>query len=388
MTLRFFRKADTLFVLLLALACAGLMAMPTGFEAMQSTESLRAKGLIMSVDNTNIRTNLIVKTGAQHLDTRILTGPFKGRTTEVVNQLKGVMHLDELYAPGQKILLEFATDEDGSIQVAYARGKYRLGVTYLLLGLFSLLLVAVAGFTGLKALLSFVFAVLMLWKVMFPAFLKGYDPIWTALWVCAALVGAVCFLVGGINRKGLVAFLGSFLGLALTCCLAVVFTGQFGISGAVLPFSETLLYSGYPLDLTRMFMAGIFLASSGALMDLSMDISASMHEVALKRPEIGIGEHIASGLAVGRMVVGTMTTTLLLAYSGGYTALMMLFMAQGVPLENIFNLNHVSAEVLYTLVGSFGMVTVAPFTAIAGGFVHHWRPANGSAVEIMPARTG
>ena len=44
-------------------------------------------------------------------------------------------------------------------------------------------------------------------------------------------------------------------------------------------------------------------------------------------------------------------------------------MAQGVPLTNLFNLIYVAAEVLKTVVGSFGLVMVAPFTAVVGGFV-------------------
>jgi uncharacterized membrane protein len=65
-----------------------------------------------------------------------------------------------------------------------------------------------------------------------------------------------------------------------------------------------------------------------------------------------------------------MTTTLLLAYSGGYIALLMVFMAQGVPVANLLNLNYVAAEILHTLVGSFGLVTVAPFTALTGAFIY------------------
>ncbi|WP_043807378.1 YibE/F family protein [Desulfatibacillum aliphaticivorans] len=45
------------------------------------------------------------------------------------------------------------------------------------------------------------------------------------------------------------------------------------------------------------------------------------------------------------------------------------FPAQGVALGNLFNLNYVSAEILNTLVGSFGLITVAPFTALAGALV-------------------
>jgi uncharacterized membrane protein len=76
-----------------------------------------------------------------------------------------------------------------------------------------------------------------------------------------------------------------------------------------------------------------------------------------------------------------MTTTLLLAYSGGYITLLMAFMAQGVPLTNLFNLIYVAAEVLKTVVGSFGLVMVAPFTAIVGGFVLCGKRAGGKTSD-------
>mgnify|MGYP001752322475 CR=1 FL=1 len=67
--------------------------------------------------------------------------------------------------------------------------------------------------------------------------------------------------------------------------------------------------------------------------------------------------------------MGTMTTTLLLAYSGGYISLLMVFMAQGTPVDHILNYKYVAAEVLDTVVGSFGLVTVAPFTALMAGLL-------------------
>lgn len=88
-----------------------------------------------------------------------------------------------------------------------------------------------------------------------------------------------------------------------------------------------------------------------------------------KMPDMMAKEVIASGFTVSRSVLGTMVTTLLLAYSGGYTALMMVFMAQGTPLINILNITYVSSEILHTLVGSFGLVLVAPITSIIGGVI-------------------
>ena len=54
---------------------------------------------------------------------------------------------------------------------------------------------------------------------------------------------------------------GSLSGSFLTCVLALVFGKSFKVHGAVLHFSESLLYSGYAhLSLTDIFIAGIFIA--------------------------------------------------------------------------------------------------------------------------------
>ena len=45
----------------------------------------------------------------------------------------------------------------------------------------------------------------------------------------------------------------------------------------------------------------------------------------------------------------------------------MVFMAQGTPMDHILNYKYVAAEILDTVVGSFGLVTVAPFTALVSG---------------------
>jgi uncharacterized membrane protein len=214
------------------------------------------------------------------------------------------------------------------------------------------------------------FTGILIWKVFLPVFLMGWNPIIVSLAVVMLLAGVIIFLVGGLEKKGLIAFLGAASGIILTCLLSLLFGAGFKIHGAVRPFSETLLYSGYPhLKLTHIFLAGVFIASSGAVMDIAMDIAASMNEVFQKKPNISIKDLIISGFNVGRAVIGTMTTTLLLAYSGGYTTMLMVFMAQGTPIVNIFNLNYVASEILHTLVGSFGLVLVAPCTAIIGGLM-------------------
>jgi len=368
------KRKDVAITLAVIALCAVIAWLPTGFEDLRPQNSTLTRGRVVEVDNTDLRQNVMVLSGSQSLTVELLGGPHEGQAVPVMNYLQGKMELDEVYRVGNTMLVEYST-RDGEVHRAYARGKYRIRTELLLLGLFAVLLIAVGGWTGAKALLSFCFAILLLWKVMVPLFLHGHDPVFVALGLVALLTAVVSFLVGGMNRKGLVSFLGAFLGLLFTCLVALLFSRGFYIHGAVRPFAETLLYSGFhDLDLTRIFLAGIVVACSGAVMDLAMDIALAMHELKEKNPGMGMREHVLSGLTIGRAVIGTMTTTLLLAYSGSYIAMLMLFMGQGVPPANFLNLNYVAAEVLNTIVGSFGLVTVAPFTALVGGLVYS-RPA-------------
>jgi uncharacterized membrane protein len=103
--------------------------------------------------------------------------------------------------------------------------------------------------------------------------------------------------------------------------------------------------------------------------DLSMDVSAAMDEIKNQQPAITKLQLMKSGYIVARQAAGTMSTTLLLAYSAEYTAMIMTFIAQGVPLENVINMVWVSSEVVHTLVGCFGLILVAPLTVFAGGML-------------------
>ena len=215
---------------------------------------------------------------------------------------------------------------------------------------------------------------------MLPGILRGIDPIWIALLVVTMIAGVTLFSVAGVSRTALVAWIGSVMGTVLTAALASFLFPSFRLHGAIQPYSETLLYSGFEnLNLERLFIAAVFLGASGAVIDLSIDVSASMGEVSRKRPDLSVKELTKSGLIVGRPMATTMVTTLLMAYMSEYMALLMILFSKGIPPIQIANINYISAEVLKTIVGSFGLLTVAPFTAVVGGFIFvRWkRPACG-----------
>ena len=355
------------------LAILILLFLPTGFEgALVYQEAERCTARVVAVDDSAIIDTGLVRSGEQRCQLEILDGMFRGQTVSGVNMLNGSLEQDKIFQPGDKALVVVSHDGDTITNVTMS-DHYRLGWETLMAAGFALFLILFAGRTGVRAIASFVLTVLTLWKVLVPLYLKGYNPIWIGLAITLFLTVLIIALVYGFDRRCWAAVSGSFLGILVTCVLGILFTDLFQIHGAVMSYSESLLYSGYAhLSLTQIFMASIFIGASGAVMDLSVDITSAVHEVVEKRPDLSWQEAARSGLNVGRAAMGTMTTTLLFAYSGGYVALLMVFMAQGTPVENILNYKYVAAELIHTVIGSFGLVTVAPFTALcAGVFLTH-----------------
>ncbi len=107
----------------------------------------------------------------------------------------------------------------------------------------------------------------------------------------------VVSLVYGFDRRALAASLGITAGVIVTAVSGIIFTEAFKIHGAV--------------------------------MDLAVDITSAVSEVARKRPDITRAELIKSGMNVGRAAMGTITTTLLLDYSGSCIALLICKACQG-----------------------------------------------------------
>ncbi len=374
------KKRDALLALIFFILNAVLILTPTGFEAHQDERAEQVEGRIASVDDSGIRQFGIVKTGAQTLEIELLGGKDKGKTVQAINTLLGKLEMDKMFVPGDRAFVVVSRDDEGRIAFVNPIDHYRLDLEFLLFGLFAAMLLVYGGLTGVKALLSFGFSALVIWKVLIPSFLKGYDPILVSLGCVTVMTGCIIFLIGGLTRKGATSFIGSMLGVVTAAALAEVFTGAFHIHGAIKPFAESLLYTGYAgLNLREIFVSAVFIGCCGAMMDLSMDVAASIEEVANCNPDLTRRELFGAGIRVGRAVVGTMTTTLLFAYSGGYITLLMMFMAQGVPISNLLNLIYVAAEVLNTLVGSFGLVMVAPFTALIGAALFGGAGAHGKA---------
>lgn len=384
------RRREFIMLAVMALCCAALWMVP-GPPPLAHDGARRVRARVIKVDDAALRQHGLLRFGSQLMEVQILSGEHRGERFTAVNEIRAQMELDKYFAPGDCAVVvmpaadgtaQWRTGKNGrgghfcrSQSVLVAQDHWRTGWSLFLFALFCLLLCLFGGWTGAKALFSFVLSCLVIWKMVIPLALRGWPASWTVFAAVCFLTAAICYLVAGPVRKGTVALLGSGAGVLAGLMMARLFTALMKINGATLPYAQALLYGGYEsLNLSDIFVGAMILASSGAVMDLGMDIAAGVEEVARHNPGLPRRELLWSGLRIGRSVVGTMTTTLLLAYSGGYITLLMMFCAQGTPVADLLNNPLVASEAVKTLIGSFSLVLVAPFTAVAAAWLYGRSP--------------
>ena len=361
------RRKDIAFIAAFIVASLILIIIPTGFERDIYYNATGARSEIISTDDSTIIQTGLFRTGDQRARVRVLSGEHEGVDMDGINLLSGSLRDDKVFVPGDTAwtLIE-RNDSDEPIFINLI-DYYRIDKELVLAVLFIAALILFSGLRGLRMVLSFLFAFLSIWKLLIPSILHGWNPLLMCVGTLMLLTLVTLPMVSGVNRRSLAAILGSLGAMLLTMMISLFMTWYLRIHGSVLEMSESLLYCGFmDLDLTSLFSGVVCLSAGGAIMDLSIDVSAAMWEVREHAPEASLKELFLSGMEVGRAGVGTQITTLLLAYMGSYLTLMMVYMAQATPVANILTSKSIAAEIAQTLAGSFGIVLVTPLTALIG----------------------
>lgn len=360
-------KKNAVFIVAFIIASAVLLMIPTGFERAIYVNAVGAKAEVISTDDRGIIQTGLFRTGDQRCRVRVLSGEHEGLEMDAINLLAGSLKDDKVFVPGDIAWVLVERDADDNPIFINMIDYYRLGREVLLIAIFIAVLIAFSGLRGIRMVLSFAFAFLSIWKLLIPSVLRGRSPLLMCAVTLVLLTLVTLPMVSGVNRRSLAAILGSFSAIAITLLISLGMTAYLRIHGSVLEMSEALLYSGFMgLDLTSLFSGVVCLGAGGAIMDLSIDVSAAMWEVREHAPGTGRMELFRSAMEVGKAGVGTQITTLLLAYMGSYLTLMMVYMAQATPVLNIFTSKSIAAEIAQTLAGAFGIVLVTPLTALIG----------------------
>ncbi|OGR22461.1 MAG: hypothetical protein A2277_21495 [Desulfobacterales bacterium RIFOXYA12_FULL_46_15] len=361
---------DIIFTLVVFISMVIILCLPDSNTFTRQKTEFEARCEVVETDDTYVFQRGIFKQGEQRVKIRLTTGEDKGRVLDSVNLLQGAVELEWFYKKGEKAITGYSKS-DGVIISSRLLDPVRIDTLMILFFLFFITVIAVTGWVGVKSVLSFVFTLVTLWKLLIPGLLNNrMDPVLLSVIGVGVLSFVIIFLVAGFTKKGWIALLGVISGCLISWAVLFIFSKQLNINGTTSGFSTTLRFSGFEtLDLLKLYYASVIISASGAIMDIAMDISAALCEIKEKRPDITRMNLIKSGINIGRSVIGTMTTTLLLAYTGTSLTMLMLMAAKGISISRLLNMNHIVSELLTALSGTFGLTLVAPITAVIAGWI-------------------
>ena len=330
------------------------------------------KAEVLSVAETENEITAFAPGSKQYVvQLHINSGPAEGTEATITHRTLNNPAFDIHPQEGDNLIVR---DENGS----YAIVDYdRLPATLALSLGFAVLLICFGGMTGAKALLVLLFAVLLIAKglIAFILFAPSHILLWTIL-IGTIITLATQLIVNGCNVKSAGAIIGTIGGIlvaGLLAILAIHFTYLTGIDEEQAGMLKALYLQD--VDFRELLFAGIVLGALGAVMDVAVSIASAQYEMKMLAPKTKFQTLVASGLKVGRDVMGTMANTLVLAYIGGALPLILLISAQpDLPLLHVMNLNMIATEVVRSLIGSIGLLCAIPITAYATAFLITIRP--------------
>lgn len=300
----------------------------------------------------------------------LISGQFRGQIVEIDHVLTGTPAYDIVIEVGDRVLVGVETLEGELLEVVIADHE-RDRSLYALTLLFAALLIGLGGKKGFKSLLSLIVIGILILYVFVPFLLRGVSPVLLSVAVSAMATIFTMFLVGGVNRKSIAAIVGTLGGVSVAGVLAIVVGGATHASGLSGQEAQMLMFipQGITFDFRALLMASIIIGALGAVMDTGMTISSAMAEIRRTAPTLSRRALFWSGMNVGRDVMGTMANTLILAYTGGSLALLLLVTAYEVEFIRLINMDPIASEVLRALAGSVGLVAAIPITALAAAWL-------------------
>ena len=328
-------------------------------ELINRTGQTFEKGVVTEVLVDNLQPDG-TRVGEQRVAVRMTTGVRKGQVIEMTSSAGYLF--GATCTPGLRVIVMQSVAGDTTVSSVYSQD--RGGVLLLFAALYLVALIVIGGKQGLKGALGLAFTFLAIIFLYLPLVYLGWPPLWTSVLICAVTTAVTMYFIGGPTRKTVVASAGTVAGVVIAGLVAAIFGAATGISGWNVSDIETLitLWNTNGINVGELLFAGLLISSLGAVMDVAMSVASSMGEVLAQNPAMSRGALFASGMRIGRDMMGTDSNTLILAFAGGSVSMLVLDYAYDLPILQILNSNNIGISVMQGLAGSFGVVLAVPVT--------------------------
>ncbi len=246
--------------------------------------------------------------------------------------------------------------------------------------IFAVLVIAVARWRGLFALVGIAVTLLALTKFMLPAFLAGESPLAVVVVGSTAIMIAVLYLAHGVSIRTTSALFGTLFGIAMTAGMGVLATEWTHLTGIGSEDDQTLIATVPDLDLSGIVAAAMVIAGLGVLNDVTVTQASAVWELRALQPMARGASIFASAMRIGRDHIASSVYTLVFAYAGSAMTVLLLITAYQRGLAEMATTEQLGQEIVRTLVGAIGLVLAVPVTTAIAVWL-----APKSEVEPEPA---
>ena len=301
--------------------------------------------------------------GTQVLKVKVLTGDHAGETVTVNNALS--TYSSVVAKTGKTLVVIIDALDTGEYQVRVFN-YYRAPYIYLLGFLFLAVLVLVGGRKGLMSGFGLIYTFFCTLLIFLPLTARGYSPVWSAVVLVIMVTTATMIFINGVGKKTLCAILGTVVGVLLSGIFLFAFEKIMHISGFSTEEAENLLLIGQTtgLKVKYLLFSGILIASLGAVMDTAVSIVSAIYEFHANMPAMKSASLFKAGMNVGKDMIGTMSNTLILAFTGTSLNMIILLYTKNVQFNQLINTNYIAIEVTQAIAGSLGIILTVPITAL------------------------
>lgn len=311
----------------------------------------------------------------QNIKIEILDKQFKGQIFDVKYYLEdGINTRLPLYdkLKAGDMVYAYGIYENGELSVDAISYYDKTPWIIVIAIIYGALIVIIGGKKGIKALIGLVITVALIFKVLVPAIINGFNPILITIIICSIIIFLTFLIVSGFNKKTSVAIIGTIAGIIMAGLIGVFFGNAMrltGINEHARMISTAIPDNKEMLDFKGIMLSAIMISALGACMDVGMSIASAIAELKEKKPDLTSKELFKSGMNIGKDVMGTMTNTLILAYTGSALLCILLYNINSFDLPFIINAEDITVEILKSLSGSIGLVCTIPLTALFGGII-------------------
>jgi uncharacterized membrane protein len=321
-------------------------------------------GEVLSIKEETINPDPLIPgryVGKQKIEVKILEGIHKNQVYSVINVLSNRHNI--FAEPGMKAVFTIR-EKDGKERVWFYNYKMDRYI-YILIGLFCLTLLVFGRLSGAKSILSLIFTGVIIIFVLIPIIFRGGNPIPWAIFLSSLITVVTFLLIGDFNRKTYSAILGTIAGVMISGIISYIFGSLSKLTGIHMEKGEQILYlaADYHVKINGLMFTSILIASLGAINDVAMSIASSCNELCKRNPDIHLDDLFMSLMDIGKDIMGTMTNTLILAFTGSSLNLMLMIWGFQMNTKQFINMPVIAIELIQALSGSIGIVLTVPITA-------------------------